>query len=98
MRAVTAFAVLSIAAAGFAAPAMAIEECTVGEAAVEKAGGYGNAVAAIVKHASNCERAYQTLFACQLGSSGDNALATIVQSKCEPLFADKASPATGKAY
>lgn len=73
-------------------------ECTVDDTAVEKAGGYGKAVEAAVESASNCERAYQMLEVCQLGSSADNALADIVQSKCEPLFAANASPATKKAY
>jgi hypothetical protein len=81
-----------------AAPVAAIEKCSVDDAAVENAGGYGRAVEAAVKSTSNCERAYQVLEVCQLGSSGDNALAAIVQSKCEPLFMDKAGPSTKKAY
>jgi hypothetical protein len=98
MRKTAAFAVLFIAVTAFGAPVMAVEKCSVGDAAAEKAGGYANAVEAAVKDASNCERAYKTLAACQLGSSADNALADIVQSKCEPLFMGKASPATKKAY
>jgi hypothetical protein len=98
MRKIAAFAVLFIAVTAFGAPVMAVEKCSVGDAAAEKAGGYANAVEAAVKDASNCERAYKTLATCQLGSSADNALADIVQSKCEPLFMGKASPATKKAY
>jgi hypothetical protein len=98
MSKIAAFAVLLITVPAFGAPMMAAEKWTVGDAAAEKAGGYANAVEAAVKDASNCERAYKTLAACQLGSSADNALADIVQSKCELLFMDKASPATKKAY
>jgi hypothetical protein len=81
-----------------ASPLRALEECPIDDAAVTKAGGYGKAVETLVKTASNCEKAYQTLETCQLGSSADNALATIVQSKCEPLFLGKASPAAKQAY
>ena len=81
-----------------ASPLRGLEECPVDDAAVTTAGGYGKAVEALVKTASNCEKAYQTLEACQLGSFADNALAAIVQSKCEPLFLGKASPAAKQAY
>src|SRR5271169_6600502 len=77
---------------------MAIEACPVDDAAVENAGGYGRAVEAVVRSAPNCERAYQVLEVCQMGSSGDNALAAIVQSKCDPLFMDKASRGAKNAY
>lgn len=77
---------------------MAIEESPVDGAAIENAGGYGRAVEAVVRTAPNCERAYQVLEVCQMGSSGDNALAAIVQSKCDPLFMDKAGPGAKKAY
>jgi hypothetical protein len=79
-------------------PVMAIEECPVDDAAVERAGGYGKAVEALVRSAPNCERAFHVLEICQMGSSGDNALSTIVQSKCDPLFMDKAGPGAKKAY
>jgi hypothetical protein len=72
---------------------MAAEACPVDDQAVEKAGGYVNAVETAVEAASTCERSYQIFAACQLGSSGDNALAEIVQGKCEPLFIGKVSPA-----
>ncbi len=98
MREIVAFAALFIAAAAFSTPMMAVEKCPVGDAGVEKAGGYVNAVEAAVKDAANCERAYRILEACQLGSSGDNALADIVRSKCEPLFMDQAGHAIKKAY
>ena len=73
-------------------------KCPVDDAAAEKAGGYATAVEAALKAATDCQRAYQTLAACQLGSSRDNALADIVRSKCEPLFMGKASAATKRAY
>jgi hypothetical protein len=97
IRKIATFAVLFIAVTAFSAPVMAVKKCSVGAAAVEKAGGYANAVKAAVKDASSCKRAYKTFAACQLGSSADNALADIVQSKCEPLFMGKASSATKKA-
>jgi hypothetical protein len=98
IRKIATFAVLFIAVTAFSAPVMAVKKCSVGAAAVEKAGGYANAVKAAVKDASSCKRAYKTFAACQLGSSADNALADIVQSKCEPLFMGKASSSTKKAY
>jgi hypothetical protein len=98
LRNLAAFAALFMALTACGVPALAADPCSLGEAAIDKAGGYGNAVTAAVKSAPNCRRAYRTLFACQLGSSGDNALSDIVRSKCEPLFLRKASPATGKAY
>jgi hypothetical protein len=57
-----------------------------------------NAVETAVKAASTCEGSYQTFVACQLGSSGDNALAEIVRGKCEPLFIGKLSPAAKAVY
>lgn len=98
MRRTIVVAMQIVMAIAFGAPAIAAESCPVSESAVEKAGGYGNAVTALVKAASTCERAYQTLRICQLGSSGDNALSDIVTSKCEPLFMGKASRATKAAY
>jgi hypothetical protein len=80
------------------APVMAAEECPVDDAAVERAGGYGRAVEAAVRSTPNCDRAYHVLEICQMGSSGDNALADIVQSKCDPLFMDKAGSGVRKAY
>ncbi|ACK49070.1 hypothetical protein Msil_0087 [Methylocella silvestris BL2] len=96
MRKIAAFASCFIAFAE--APATAAEKCPVGDIAAEKAGGYANAVKAALEDAPNCERAYKALAACQLGSSGDNALSDIVRSKCEPLFLVRASPATKQAY
>jgi hypothetical protein len=96
MQKFAAFTLIFVLAAS--APVMAIEECPVDDAAVENAGGYGRAVEAVVRSAPNCERAYQVLEVCQMGSSGDNALAAIVQSKCDPLFQDKAGPGAKKAY
>jgi hypothetical protein len=93
---VAASTLVFLLAAG--APVMAVEQCPVDAAAVEHAGGYGRAVEALVRSAPNCERAYQVLEVCQMGSSGDNALAGIVQSKCEPLFMNKAGPGARKAH
>ena len=93
---VAAFTLILLLAAG--SPVMAVEECPVEASAVENAGGYGRAVEAMVRSAPNCERAYQVLEICQMGSSGDNALAAVVQSKCDPLFMDKAGLGVRKAY
>ncbi len=98
MRRTIVVAMQIVMAIAFGAPAIAAESCPVSESAVEKAGGYGNAVTALVNAASTCERAYETLRICQLGSSGDNALSNIVASKCEPLFLGKARPATRATY
>ncbi len=82
----------------FSAPAMAAEKCPVSDAAAEKAGGFANGVTAAIETAWSCGGAYQILEACSLGSSGDNALSTIVLSKCEPMFLPKASPAIKSDY
>jgi len=79
-------------------PALTVEQCHISEAAITQAGGYGNAVEAAVKAAPDCERAFKTLDACQLGSSWDNALSEIVRAKCEPLFIKKANAGTMRAY
>jgi hypothetical protein len=94
LKLVALFLVIAVAAPS----AMAAEECTVNEAAITNAGGYGTAVEAAVKAAPDCERAFRTLDACQLGSSWDNALSDIVRAKCEPLFIGKANAGTMKAY
>ncbi len=98
MRKITTLALLFIAVAACGSVARAADECRVGEKAIEKAGGYGRAVEAAVRRAPGCERAYGILAACQLGSSGDNALADIVRAKCEPLFKGNAGSATMAAY
>ena len=90
--------IIGLAATDPAVRVLAAEACPVDDKAVEQAGGYGKAVEAAVKAGSTCERSYQTFVACQLGSSGDNALAEIVQGKCEPLFIGKVSPAGKAAY
>jgi hypothetical protein len=97
-RSVGAFAALAVAVAVFNSPAMAAQKCQVGDKAVEKAGGYANAVRAAVQDAPTCEAAYSVLEACQLGSSGDNALDDIVQSKCTILFMNKTNLTTRKTY
>ncbi|SEE18479.1 hypothetical protein SAMN05519104_5428 [Rhizobiales bacterium GAS188] len=79
-------------------PVIAIEKCPVNDIDSEKAGSYAKAVEAALRKAPNCERAYRMLEACQLGSTADNALSVTVQSKCEPMFIDKADAATKKAY
>lgn len=76
----------------------AAEQCPITDAAIAQAGDYANAVEAVVKAAPDCERAFRVLDACQLGSSGDVALAGIVRGKCEPLFIGKAGPGALKAY
>jgi hypothetical protein len=98
MRRLLAVTLISFAVVDPGARVMAAEACPVGDKAVERAGGYVNAVNAAVKAESTCERSYQTFVACQLGSSGDNSLAEIVQGKCEPLFIGKVSTATKVAY
>lgn len=81
-----------------ASPTLAAEQCPINDAAIMQAGSYVAAVEAIVKSAPDCERAFKALDACQLGSSGDNALSEIVRGKCEPLFIHKAGPGALKAY
>jgi hypothetical protein len=92
------FAAILIASAVTASPALAAEQCPITEVAIAQVGGYANAVEAAVSAAPDCERAFKVLDACQLGSSGDVALAGIVRGKCEPLFIDKAGPGVLKAY
>ncbi len=48
-------------------PALAAEQCPINDAAITQAGSYVVAVEAVVKPAPDCERAYTTLEACQLG-------------------------------
>jgi hypothetical protein len=98
MRRLIVAILIGIAFAGSGAHVIAAEACPVDDKAVETAGGYVNAVEGAVKAGSTCERSYQIFVACQLGSSGDNAIAEIVQEKCEPLFIDKVSPAAKAAY
>lgn len=98
MRRAFVVVVLVIACGVAASSLAAADECAISDAAVTKEGGFVPAVEAAVKAAPDCERSYKVLDACQLGSSGDNALAEIVRGKCEPLFQDKASPATKAAY
>jgi hypothetical protein len=90
--------VLFVAAMAFCSTAAAAQNCPVDVAEIDRAGGYVAAVEALVKAAPDCARAYKMLKACQLGSSGDNTLSDIVQSKCEPLFKAKAGAATKQAY
>jgi hypothetical protein len=91
-------AVLIVALIITASPTFAAKQCPITDAAISQAGGYTNAVEAIVKSAPDCERAFKVLDACQLGSSGDVALSEIVRGKCEPLFIGKAGPGALKAY
>jgi hypothetical protein len=81
-----------------AAPVLAEDACPVGEQDVVKAEGYGNAVKQVLSDSQDCAKAFQLLEACQLGTSGDNALAEIVRGKCEPAFLPQAKPAVKKAY
>ncbi|RFB76427.1 hypothetical protein [Methylovirgula sp. 4M-Z18] len=87
-----------LGAISLSATAIAAETCPVGDTDIEKAGSYMQAVAAVISDAPDCDRAARLLHACQLGSSGDNALSTTVQEKCEPIFMGKASAATKRAY
>jgi hypothetical protein len=94
----TTFTVISTLFIAVSAPVSAAEQCPISEAAVTKAGSEVDAVTAAMKTEFSCEGAYRILELCQLGSSGDNALSTIVLSKCEPRFLPKALPATKAAY
>jgi hypothetical protein len=78
--------------------AWAIPSCPVTEKNIEKASSYMDAVRTIVQGAASCPRAYQLMQSCQFGTSGDNELADMVQSKCEPLFLPTATPAVRGAY
>lgn len=94
---VTSLAALAVVVA-VSAPAAAAEQCSISEAAINKAGSYVAAVTAAMNTEFSCEGAYRILELCQLGSSGDNALSGIVLSKCEPRFLPKAVAATKAAY
>ena len=87
-RSFLAALIIGFAAISPGACVMAAEACPVDDKAVERAGGYVDAVEAAVKAGSTCERSYETFMACQLGFSGD-------QGKCEPLFTSSLSPAAG---
>lgn len=91
-----ASAVLWMAIAAGGAPAIAAEQCTVGGDA--KGADFVGAVTKALDTAWSCEGAYKIFETCQLGSSGDNALSTIVLSKCEPRFQARATPAVKAAY
>jgi hypothetical protein len=82
----------------FGGSACAIEQCPVGDAQSEKYGGYVEAVIAAVRQASDCERAFKITEACAFGDSKTNTLLGVVETKCEPLFMKKASPAVKMAY
>jgi hypothetical protein len=98
MRKVVAFSALFLAIVTTASPALAAEQCPINDAAITQAGGYALAAEAAVKAASSCEGSYKMLSACQIGSSGDVALAEIVRGKCEPLFMGKANRGMKTAY
>ncbi|CAN5462965.1 hypothetical protein BH11PSE4_BH11PSE4_41270 [soil metagenome] len=94
-RNVVVVAALLIATTAFNTSAVAADKCPVGEAG---ASNFQTAVTTAVKTAWSCSGAYQTLEACQLGSTADNALSDIVLAKCEPVFLPKATPAIKSAY
>ena len=96
VKTLTFLALLLAASAGGAA--LAADTCPVSDADTDKAGSYLEAISAIIRDAPDCHKAASLLQACQLGSSGDNALADAVQAKCEPLFLGKAAAATKKTY
>ena len=89
----TAVAAFLIASTTAASPALAADQCPINDAAIAQAGGYANAVEAIVKSAPDCERAYKTLEICQLGSSGDNALSDIGQKSVSLCFSARQAAA-----
>ena len=98
MRAV-AFLAAMFAATLIGVGSVAAEEaCPVGEDDVAKAEGYGNAVNKLISDATDCFTAFRLLEACQLGTSGDNALSGFVRDKCEPVFLPSAKPEVKKAY
>jgi hypothetical protein len=76
----------------------AAESCRVTVAEIEKAASYMDAVVSKVRAEPGCARAYHLAEVCQFGTSGDNQLADIVQSKCEPSFLPAASAKTRAAY
>jgi hypothetical protein len=84
-------------AVGVGAPAWSAEQCTIG-GGDKNASGFADTVTAAIKTAWSCGGAYRILETCQFGTSADNALSQIVLSKCEPMFAPKASPAVRTAY
>ncbi len=87
--------VAAVSANGFAAGA---GTCPVTASDTENAGSYVDAVNAAVRSAPDCDGAFRTFEDCQLGSTADNALASVVQAKCELLFMNKAGAAVKKAY
>lgn len=94
----SAFALVLLVTIMSCGPVFAEPQCSIGDAEAEKAGGYAQAVGAAVDAAPDCDQAYATLEACQLGTSADNALSDLVVEKCEPAFVAKADAATKKAY
>jgi hypothetical protein len=98
MRKVVAFSVLFLPLTIVSPPAFATDQCPINEAAITQAGSYALAAEAAVKAASGCEGSYKMLSACQIGSSGDVALAGIVRARCEPLFMGKANRGMKAAY
>lgn len=93
----SALAMAIMVAAGLGGPASAAT-CPISDSAAAAAGGFASAVHDALKAAPTCEKAYKLLSTCALGSSGDNALAGIVQAKCEPLFMARASRLGKRAY
>jgi hypothetical protein len=91
MRAKTVVRIATAIMLVMSSAALAAPSCDVSEADIDKAGSYGGAVEEKVRAAKGCDAAFRVLEICQLGSSGDNALATIVQGKCEPAFIDKSA-------
>lgn len=94
----TTFVLALMLGVSFGGVASAIEQCPVSDADAEKAGGYVEAVIALVRNAPNCERAFKITEGCEFGDSKTNRLLEIVESKCEPLFLKRAGSSTKKAY
>jgi hypothetical protein len=81
-----------------AGEAWAAQTCPVTDKDVERAASYADAVTRLVRGASSCQKAYQLLESCSFGTSGDNELADLVQSKCEPMFLPSAARSVKDAY
>ncbi len=53
---------------------------------------------AAAQNAPSCERAFKITEACAFGDSKTNRLLEVVETKCEPLFMNKAAAAVKTAY
>jgi hypothetical protein len=97
MKAACGRLILAAALSAFT-PAFAAEGCPVGDKEAAKAGGYAAAIEEAVAVAPECAAAFRLFQSCQLGSSRDNALSSLVRRKCEPLFLPKARQSVREKY